>query len=303
MLFSELYSAYYNTVAAVLRAAVKKPLDAKKLRGIIERHAFGESGLVIEPALTGEKWQLLRPDGSTPIKHVPTMPLTTLQKRWLKAIYADPRIRLFTDEVPELSDVEPLFTPEDFYVYDRYADGDPYEDENYIRHFRLVLAALKERFPLQISAVSARGSVSRKVFMPDYLEYSEKDDKFRVIGAGYQYGGTINLGRIIACEPYTEKVRESRVKKRRAETGTVVFELRDERNALERALLHFAHFRKEVERQEENTYKVTVSYDRDDETEMVIRILSFGPMVKVISPGHFVDLIKDRLMRQKSCGQ
>ena len=39
-----------------------------------------------------------------------------------------------------------------------------------------------------------------------------------------------------------------------------------------------------------------------DETEMVIRLLSFGPMVKVIAPESFVDLIKKRLVDQKSCG-
>ena len=45
-----------------------------------------------------------------------------------------------------------------------------------------------------------------------------------------------------------------------------------------------------------------VKYDKDDETELVIRILSFGPMVKVIEPYSFVDLIKKRLMMQKGCG-
>ena len=82
---------------------------------------------------------------------------------------------------------------------------------------------------------------------------------------------------------------------------TVEFELVDERNALERVLLHFAHFEKQAERLEANKYKVTVKYEKDDETEMVIRILSFGPMVKVTAPQHFVDLIKERLISQKSC--
>ncbi len=41
-------------------------------------------------------------------------------------------------------------------------------------------------------------------------------------------------------------------------------------------------------------------YDKDDETEMVIRILSFGPMIKVVQPEHFINLIKERLRKQKS---
>ena len=59
MIFSELYGAYYNTVAAVLRKAVQRPLTKEDLRTVIERCAFSESVLSIEPVLTSEKWQLL----------------------------------------------------------------------------------------------------------------------------------------------------------------------------------------------------------------------------------------------------
>ena len=71
---------------------------------------------------------------------------------------------------------------------------------------------------------------------------------------------------------------------------------------MERALLHFAHFEKEAERIDEKRYRVTVRYDKDDETELVIRVLSFGPMIKVTGPPHFENLIKERLMKQISCG-
>ena len=63
MIFSELYSAYYNTVAAVLAEAVRHPLTDSELREIIEQHAFRESALSIIPALKEERWQLIRADG------------------------------------------------------------------------------------------------------------------------------------------------------------------------------------------------------------------------------------------------
>ena len=50
MIFSELYGAYYNTVAAVLRKAVQRPLTKEDLRTVIERCAFSESVLSIEMA-------------------------------------------------------------------------------------------------------------------------------------------------------------------------------------------------------------------------------------------------------------
>lgn len=79
----------------------------------------------------------------------------------------------------------------------------------------------------------------------------------------------------------------------------MVIELTDERRALERVLLHFAHFEKKAEKLDETHYRVIVYYDRKDETEMVIRILSFGPMVRVVEPNHFVELMKKRLMQQR----
>ena len=141
------------------------------------------------------------------------------------------------------------------------------------------------------------------VILPKYLEYSEKDDKFRVVGLGQRLGGTVNLGRISKCERCTEEYEINFFQRIPARPRSVIFELVDERNALERVLLHFAHFEKQAEKIEDNRFRVTANYDKDDETEIVIRILSFGPMVKVIAPIYFENLIKERLIKQKSCGQ
>ena len=294
MIFSELYSAYYNAVAGILKEACARPLSRAELRKIVEREAFGESLLNIEPAILGERWQLLNTDGTTPIRHAPTMPLTLLQRRWLKAISLDPRIRLFPDAVFDDPDTEPLFRPEDIDVFDRYADGDPYEDGEYIRHFRLILEAVRDRVPLSVEYVTPKGHVNRLILMPECLEYSEKDDKFRLAG----YGASqwfVNLARITRCERYGGEMRDPAVLPESREKRTVELELTDERNALERVLMHFAHFEKQAERLDSLRYRIRITYDREDETEMLIRVLAFGPVVRVLSPGTFVDLIRERL--------
>ena len=302
MIFSELYGAYYHAVAKILTEAVKAPVSADTMRKLIQENAFGESLLQLEPALTGGRWQLLQPDGTTPLEHVPTMPLTLLQRRWLKAISQDPRIRLFPAALPEDPEVEPLFTPEDYVVFDRYSDGDPYEDEGYIRRFRMILEAIHDNTPLRIDTKNRSGGITGLVLLPKYIEYSEKDDKFRLIGSGSRQGRVINLGRIVNCGPYRGPFMENTENAAVAKTQEVVFEITDERNALERTLLHFAHFEKEAERIDEKRCRVTVRYDKDDETELVIRVLSFGPLLRVIGPSRFVALIKERLLRQKNCG-
>jgi hypothetical protein len=298
MIFSELYSAYYQAVAKILAAAVDHPLQDAELRHIVETYAFEESSLNILPALKEERWQLLKPDGTTPLKKAPSMPLTTLEKQWLKAIAQDPRIRLFGASIEDFPEVEPLFRQEDILIFDQYLDGDDYEDATYIENFRMILDAIKKQYPLEIKMKNRKGKTVYRTVLPDYLEYSEKDNKFRLVGAGKIYGNTINLGRILSCRPYKKPYEQKPEMRSTVVKKSVVFELVDRRNALERVMLHFAHFEKQAERLEEDRYRVTVFYEEGDETELVIRILSFGPMVKVTAPQQFVELIRERLSSQ-----
>ena len=241
------------------------------------------------------------PQGTvTPVlRHRPTMPLTLLEKRWLKAIAEDPRVKLFGAAFPALDDVRPLFTKEDYRIYDQYADGDPFEDETYIRHFRLILSAIRENRPVRITMTNRRGKEVWMRFRPKGFEYSVKDDKIRIIATGCRFR-QFNLARINSCKyyggggPWREKPPEERKQ-------DLTLLIKDERNALERVMLHFAHFEKRAERLEGDRYCLHLKYYESDETEMVIRVLSFGPCVKVLAPSGFVDLIKERLVLQKSC--
>lgn len=300
MIFSELYGTYYNAVAKILTAAVERDVPLAEMRDIIRSAAFEESVFEIEPAIREGRWNLISKDGKTNVEHKPTMPLTMLQKRWLKAISLDKRIKLFDVKFVGLDDVQPLFRPEDIYVFDRFSDGDDYENEQYIKNFRVVLNAVKNNYPLKIKYVDRRGFVSFIAARPMRLEYSEKDDKFRLYISGSRGMSTMNLGRAEKCERLSENVSFTE-KKTAPVSRNVTIELVDERNALERVMLHFAHFEKQAERIDDTHYRLTITYDGDDENEMVIRLLSFGPFVKVVQPESFVELIKDRLYRQLDC--
>ncbi len=298
MLFSELYSSYYNTVAQILKYAVRNGLTEQKLREIVQKKAFGESGLTIPNALKSEKWQLITNDLKTPLKHEPAMPLTALQKKWLKAISLDSRIKLFDISFEGLDNVEPLFTPDMICCFDKYEDGDSFDDEGYIARFRMILDGIKNRQALTLKVKDRRGKLLKANVMPEYLEYSEKDDKFRLITSGCRYRPVVKLSSIVACKPCFEDVGDLRIKPK-IQKASVTFTLFDGRNALERAMLHFAHFEKTVEKADENRYTVSLTYDPSDETEILIRILSFGPFIKVTAPESFVNLIKERLIAQK----
>ncbi len=118
MIFNELYSVYYNSVAKIIEAAFNPEATEKDLQQCVVEEAFSESVLTILPALKSGKWPLLNEDLSPALQHKPAMPLTILEKRWLKAIAEDPRVKLFDIEFPALDDVPPLFTHEDYKIYD-----------------------------------------------------------------------------------------------------------------------------------------------------------------------------------------
>lgn len=295
MLFSEIYGKYYQTVAVVLREAVEGNLNRKRLNRIVQQEAFGESIMTIPDVLLSGQWPLLNKEMETSLVSPPRMPLTTLQKRWLKALLLDSRIRLFEVDDTGLEDVEPLFRQEWLCYYDRYTDGDFFDDPMYIHNFQTIRCALQEKKQLEVSFVDGKGGFHRTTVSPRYLEYSEKDDRFRLAAEGFR-PWIINLSRIQECQILKEAAYTSDQVLRNVQTVTL--ELSDERNALERVLLHFSHLEKEVKKLDDTHYQITLHSDWKDETELLIRILSFGPQLKVTAPEGFQERIRDRLRKQ-----
>ncbi len=299
MLFNEIYSAYYNAVALLINRAIDGELNSRNACDFINTEAFRESFVYIMEAIQKEQWQVITKEFKTPIKHYSRMPLTTLQKQFLKSISLDRRFSLFTDLIIEgLDEVSPLYEEKDFYCFDLMKDGDPYESPIYREVFKTVLRALKEKRKLQISFIDGKGNGTRNIYIPRRLEYSEKDDKFRVLCRGINSLSTINLARIKNCE-LLEEYDEEGLKPLIRKKEHIFLEIRDERNALERCMLHFAHYEKVTTQLDEKHYEMELTYHKEDEIEVLIRVLSFGPLVKVKSPKHFIDLINERLRCQK----
>ena len=306
MLFSEIYSAYYNTVASIISCSQQGKLDSDLLFKIVKESAFPESFMTIGSALETGKWPLIKKDYSTNIQNIPTMPLSVLQKRWLKALCNDKRIRLFVnDEVLErlnnqLQDMEALFKENNYYLYDKYSDGDPYDDPDYIKNFRTVLEAIHQKKTISVEYTGRFGQQKRFICAPYKIEYSEKDDKFRIISKVKNRHSILNIARINSCEltdnSKVDDISEEDLPDNRR--TSVTLEIYDERKAMERVMLAFAHFEKSAVQISDDVYQLTLNYDSFDETELVVRVLSFGPMVKVLEPEGFRNLIQERISKQ-----
>lgn len=108
---------------------------------------------------------------------------------------------------------------------------------------------------------------------------------------------TINMARIRSCE-LLEEYDPGAVTVPKGRLKALTLLLHDERNGLERVLLHFSHFEKETQKLDERLYRITLRYDHDDETELLIRVLSFGPVLEVVAPITFRQLMRNRIQKQ-----
>ena len=312
LVFHEVYGAYYNAIARTLSLAVRKELTPRKLKGVVRNEAFSESLMYLPERLLSEEWMLLDDELGTCLKKEPTMPLTLIQKRWLRSLMNDPKIHLFMDDdvyealLEQLEGVCPLFEPDTFYYFDRFSDGDPICDPEYICSFRKALKAIRKKGALSVTYQNQYGVVSELQVDPGTIEYSAREDKFRVYAGHLEESEwdeplRLNMGRVISCDilpDQNNRFPDEEGQGEKVQRDRVVIELVDDENTLERAMFHFSFLEKMTERIDEGKFRMTLYYPRSDEKEIMIRILSFGHQLSVISEGYIRQEIERRLIAQ-----
>lgn len=321
-IFTELHGAYYKAAEAVLTHLYDspKPLSERQITEIIAKHAFKDSALFIPEKLIpkGERpsdWGLLKavPEGYVSVLcHKPRQILTRIQKSWLSAKLRDPRMGLFlTNEECEklrefLKNEPPLYDDKIFRRFDMFSDGDDYADPRYGEIFRTMLTALRNREYVTVRYLSGKGGEALSTVLPIAAEYSGKNDKFRIHSVTEKGSGLVlNIGRIASAEltgtkaARPEKISAEKYFSQRRCTEPVVVEIKPERNGLERFMLEFASYEKEsVLDTETGICTAKIWYDRADETELLIMLLSFGPVIEIIAPCNIRRQAAERANRQ-----
>jgi predicted DNA-binding transcriptional regulator YafY len=320
-LFSEIYGCYFTVVAGILEDA-QKGLTKKEIEERVQNHGFYESSFYLLPSLFSGEWNLLEEQDKKYYSKVlgrVNRPISNLEKSWLKAVLSDPRIHLFLNREAyeqfeaELQNVLPLYEQDDFHLYDQHLDGDSYHDPRYIRRFQEIIHGLQEQKPLSIEYMGPKSGLHQRTYYPYRLCYSTRDDKFRLQCGVYNKVRQklervfLNLERmvLVKAEEKSHDVQEEMTSLFREMVckHPVVLEITTGRNALERCMLQFSSFEKQTEYDiERNLYICRIWVDPMDETELLIRILSFGPVVKVVGPDSFLKQVKERLERQIGMG-
>ena len=324
--FSEIYGCYYEIVTQILTRANIDAVSKQEILDITERLGFAESGLTVPDKLISGQWAFLDEaetgDYISRLDHAPHMPLTLLQKRWLKTMLLDKRIRLFLDDAAltelaaSLKDITPLWNNDQFYYYDRYENGDDFSSEEYRHNFRLIADAARAGYAVRFDYTSSKGKHGRVHCLPLKIEYSSKNDRFRLFALRcpfdkrsvtycYRFDGIKNARISDAYQEDTAAAKAALISRETPihkiyDTEPVCLHIQNRRNALERTMLHFANYDKDTRQLNEDTWECRIYYDSSMETELLIEILSFGPVVKVAGPDSFVNLIRERLKKQMS---
>ncbi len=133
-------------------------------------------------------------------------------------------------------------------------------------------------------------------FAPYRLEYTLKDDKFRLNAVRVDRGQMIdysrlNLARIVKItqvpearipEGFEEYIQGHKV------VEPVEIELTNIRNGFDRCFVHLSNYERRAEYDDDKgTCNVKIYYYDFEETELLITLMSYGPILKVIGPEGF----------------
>ena len=309
-LFSEIFGCYYRVVQEIVNNA---PLSEIEIQKIIRENGFAESCFYILPMLQelpfiekkGDKYYSL-------LENKIKLPLTNIEKSWLKAISLDERFSLLSKEFDGslLDGISPLYDQKFFKYYDRYSDGDNFSDISYIRYFHKINKAMDNRNVIKVIYRSPKNDkITIGHYIPLKFEFSSKDNKFRFYSARIRNGCVddyvcLNMCRILDVRASNENFEgvldlEKYIEKFEMEEPVIV-EVYDKRNAIERFMVEFSSYKKYSEFDRlTNTCKTKIFYRKTEELEILIKLLSFGPVLRVLGPERFLRLFLYRVQKQE----
>ena len=132
---------------------------------------------------------------------------------------------------------------------------------------------------------------------PQRLQYSIKEDRFRLIALMDGELMTFNLSRMESCEAGDPLGTVS--PQQYPETTYAEVLLSDNRSTLERFLLFFSNYERRTKKLDNGLYQVRVSFPKQDATEVLVNVLSFSPMAKIIAPEEMKQAFMQRIQKQK----
>lgn len=326
-LLHKLYSKYFTLAYLILKHCTHTTITLDEIRQIVTQYGFGESLTSFVPLMTSstqEGYNLLAPQGhnafTSILQNEPFTFLTKLEKEWLATLIEHPKITLFlTDEdlfylKKALSTATPLYDANCFSYIQQNKAPNYYCAAYYQDYFKRLLTALKEQLCTSLTytapsseapsttAVTAQQTLTIHA-IPYKIEYHLKSDSFSLLAVTYEEDTLTSLIRIplhtiqevkllephelsTALHPFIQaaKVKEP-----------IIFQLSNKRSGFDRVFMALSNFER-MTTFDKDTESCTVKlyYYPFDEDTIIETLISFGPVLKVLSPAPIVAKIKGR---------
>lgn len=232
-------------------------------------------------------------DSSLISKPIDLLPLTSIEIQWMINILHNPLSKCFLKEEERAHILEwlgesDLFDINTVVLHDQHIGVEEYyKNSNIGTSTQKIMSAIRNNRMVNVKYKSQYGRLSNYICAPVYIEYSKRDNRFRVRAVSKtNIVKTFNLERIldvtILDETYDKVSAETTIEKhlKENECELVIF-FSETRNIPDRVLTEFSCFKKKCVKWGNERYRMTLYYDKEDKREILVRLLSYGSLINV----------------------
>ncbi len=310
-MYHEIYGKYYQIIHNLLNS---KPKTEREINDYIRSQGFDESFLYLNAKMLVDEYHLFVKKGDLfyPLTNskIPLF-LTNEQKSWINTMLFDEKVKLF------LSNEKINYYQKEFasnVLYDdkayQYLFQDVDKDEitpKMSNVFRFVKNAIIQGMDINLTFISSKNYYTHKKVAPYKIEYSMQDQKMRVIAVEYRNGEPKRIIRIKLASIVGYRMIE-RVKRIDFEyylqeevlKEPLIIEVYPILNGIERVFIELSNYKREAFYDKERNLSIMkIYYEKVDEMDLVLKMLSFGKVVKILSDGFIKEEVLRRINKQK----
>lgn len=311
-LFNEVKNQYFHLVFKVLQLS-NKGLSEKEIREIVDKEEYEEKvigkdfktfdGLLLNKYNNNENFKFLakKEDKYYPIVNNKNLAVrfTVIEKLWLKEFIRDKVVQNLLGETiiaklqESLKDIE-FLNIKSIIDITNSANDDKRIRRNFNNVFFDLINAIIEERVITYSNTDKQGNYYKdQLALPIRIEYNMKSNTYSVnmysiienrnILVSLNTIHNIKFENNIVCNLTRSEVLEGMKEKKYAEEPVTV-QVVDEKGAMERFFMLFSQYERSSRYLGNNKYEVKVSYYTFEEREVITKLVSLGPYVKVIEP-------------------
>lgn len=310
-MYHEIYGKYYQIIFELLNS---KPQTEKEINDYIRENGYEESFLYLNAEKLVNDYHLFEKRGNLyypkTINKIPQV-LTNEQKSWIVTMLTDEKSKLFLNNkainsYKEKLNCNALYEYEDYQYLFQDKDIDIITPK-FIGLFKAIQKTIIEKMNLQLTFLSSHKNYTHKLVAPVKIEYSQQDEKIRLMAVEYRNSKPqrmirIRLSSVIGYRVVNrkEEIDFEYFQKQELLKDPLMIEVYPELNGIERVFIELSNYKREaIFDKERNLSVMKIYYEKVDEMDLVLKILSFGKVVKIISNGFIKEEVLRRLLKQK----